>query len=361
MPYDLHTPFGIQPGQVTPAEQLEAQRGSRLSSIHSQLLSQSARDAQMRVLRDSVGGMDNDAFFTPEKQGSGMQSGVKPVTKPGEYGTDAYFNQRDRDRGATAVAGAETESKIAKHQGDMKMRAEMESMLMGGGGEPAAGPMPMKPSAKGPDYSALVGGGSSGQPPATGGGGGMSKDQLMKLQMMIAALNGTAPPNVAEQNATTAQTTIEQQAAVPVLKEAEEAGKEKARERAMARVKMYLDSGDIVSAKRVAAEEGVPLGLQPIEEFVGSESGAALAGGLTKKGKDFYDRDVGDFETDPGETDITDTVKERDRLVTILTNKGYEQADALREANRLLSQQFGGEQNDWEAEWIPKLRAAAGL
>jgi hypothetical protein len=324
MPYDLHTPFGIRPGQVSPAEMLGEQRRSNLMRVHQQALSDGAHEAQMRTLKGA------EPAYDPYPKTGGMVSGTQPRLQAGEYGTDAYFQNRHRDRAGTGVAMGEADLKMQQMDRQKRAGTELDTIL--GLGAKADTPLPVQ---AGPDL------GSAG--PGAAPSGGMSDEDMIRAAILGSVASGGAMPDVGS-----------------ILdKRAARADAQPLKAIEAETLKLQLDE---LRRQQTTNRQMQELGRAPnmrIEEFVAGNPN--LTADLSRLSKGYYDRDVGDMETDPGQTDINQIVSERDRLVSMLEARQYPRDAALREANRLISMQFGAEQNDWEAENMPALRAALGL
>jgi hypothetical protein len=122
-----------------------------------------------------------------------------------------------------------------------------------------------------------------------------------------------------------------------------------------------LLAADPAAARQAATESGVPLSIAPIEEYMSQNPG--LTSGLSNKASSFAAQDADTFGWDPTEQDVTDVIGERDRVVQLLTQKGYAPEAALREANRLItsSKDFSQNQNDVNAGWTQNLRQRGGF
>lgn len=159
MPYDLHTPFGIIPGQVTPAEQLQSQTASRMRS---QAMQDDAQSAQLHALKASMGGgggdggIEGDSFFSPtgplgiaQKQTGAVDLAARNAMvmqrENADRSKDLDF-QRDQPYKSGEQQGLEREGKLRDLRyngeiGDVRSRMLREFMagLPGAGGQPAVG------------------------------------------------------------------------------------------------------------------------------------------------------------------------------------------------------------------------------
>ncbi len=111
MPYDLHSPFGIIPGQISPAEaQMNALRAlmGRGDAPNNGAALDAAKNA---------GDLDQDPHFASWRADDAARakaagtpvSGTMPKLQDGEYGTASYFNKRMRDDADTELAQQKAE------------------------------------------------------------------------------------------------------------------------------------------------------------------------------------------------------------------------------------------------------------
>lgn len=345
MPYDLHTINGIVPGQVSPQEQFEAQRRDAAMRNHAALLEAKARDAQTRVLKEAAGGGDggistgNDDFFAKAFGGgasarppSGMVSGVKPTVAPGEYGSDAYFQNRRRDRANTGVAEAEAQNKLTDLARRQRAGSELDNLLgLGGAAAPAAGGAP-----------------AAGATPALGG---TSDDALMRMAILGAMAGGQSMPDVG--GYLTQRSKAASEADLNKLKI-------KAQEMELAQAQRKIDE-EAANKRRSAgaAKPGdEPTPLAPIEEFLAQNKG--LTDPLASRATGFAEQDASTIGWDPTDQDVDSVVAERDNLAGMLAKRGYPREEALRQANLLIQRSVQPNSSDINSGWIQKLLQRIG-
>ncbi len=348
MPYDMHTPYGIIPGQVSPEEQMQSQN---LSRLRGQFMEQEGKEAQMRVLRQSMpsGQGGGDAPYDPYPKTGGMVSGTQPRLQPGEYGTDAYFQNRHRDRAATGVAQGEAELRTQQMQRQQRAGSQLDAMLgIGPAGQaaPAAAPAPARAGA---GYESLVGGGQAASP-AAAGGGGMDEADLLRTAILGAVASGGAMPDVAG----IMNKRAEREAAAP--KNAIELETLRAQ---LAELKAGAGRAD--RERRFGAGELKPGEAPPMlmRDFLAKNP--QVGDSLQRRSTAFGEQDAKTFGWDPDDAAVDEVVRERDSMVQDLSSRGYPPGEALKQANMLVSRSVAGNQGDVNAGWIPKLLQRLGI
>ncbi len=338
MSYDLHTPFGIIPGQVTPADQLQAQT---FAAARNRAAQDDASSAQMHALRQAIGddgGGDasSDKFFS--------QSGPFGIAPKDTGAVDLgarnaavmqrQMNQADLDANAFRNTGLDAGTRERMAQGGLqgiKNQREEDNALhplvmqmfqdaMGGGKPGAAAPAgPMNPNMTQGGINLGAMGGSPAGAPAAPAAKGIDYRQLAA----IAALrNHQAVPDFAGQDAERAYTgernklDLEQRRS-DLTDSLAQRGKKRADEQAL--------ETDPASVSAKAPEIVTP---------------------LAQKAAEFVTQDTKMIGRDPTGTDIQNMVDERDRAARALALRGLSPQQAQAEANRAIVNALGPNRND---------------
>lgn len=190
MPYDIKTPFGVIPGQVSPAEMLAAETAARHRSV---------AGAQQEVLRNAL--PQEDTFFSeggpfgtkPKETGAIDLASRNAAVENRQQATAGMRDQLDllkpRDYMTATDRGDMARGKFQLDKGEMDirnsaqgaLRDELQGFLKPGGAMRAGPGMNPNAQAGGPDVNALVGGARSGN---AGEGGGFGDDQIMRLALL---------------------------------------------------------------------------------------------------------------------------------------------------------------------------------
>jgi hypothetical protein len=133
MPYDLHTPFGIQPGQVSPAEAQMSMLRRALGQQDSDPMR--SQMAELKAANDA-GGIESDPWFAAKRAEAAappmVVSGLKPALQPGDYGTDKYFTDRMTARATADEAAAKAGAGVAAQGRNQAAQQRMADLEVGG-------------------------------------------------------------------------------------------------------------------------------------------------------------------------------------------------------------------------------------
>lgn len=331
MPYDRATPFGTHHGLMSQEEVAGNDAASR----------EAARQAQMAAIQAQMA-MSHEANAT---QRYGIDTGLKQSGTFGERSASDMAMEGLRGTNQANVARInigpnQTYADIANRQ-DLEgkpmrdLKTQFAQQLFSGMGINGAGA-----PAGGPGMGAGAGAGAGAMPAGGGGAPSSLEDRLMAFSV----LNGGQAPDIAQRD----MNRQIQQLQLEELKR----GQTKTRQAEQLQV-------DPTGAQAASKASGVPLDIPRLEQLMMEhpEMGQQL-GQMTNK---FVAKDTSVVGWDPTEKDQQDIQVERDRLVQILVGKGYPIDQATREANRVVTQNLGDNQNDVNAGWTQGLRGKLGL
>jgi hypothetical protein len=357
MPYDLHTPFGIMPGQVSPAEQLQAQT---FQNARRRAADEDAQSAQLHALKQALGpgggasrgGDEPDFSFA---QGP-KDTGAVNLAERNAMVMRRQMNQADMDANAFRSTGldagtrermAQGQARLDKGQMDIQgsaqgvLKSTLEDYLRGGAKPAGMNPNLPGGAGAGPSPNALVGGGGAA---AMGGGGGRSSDdELMKLAILQSISSGGRGGGIGD-----------------VLKNRDDAAL-KNREFDMKKSAFDLDMektrGDMARWQKEQAEQER---LRSDPTAVSSKHPEVTAP-LSQQVQQFVAQDTKMLGWDPTDADIDGLAKERDRAARGLEMRGLSPQAAREEANRAIVNALGPNRNDSNNGWTQQLLVRLGI
>jgi hypothetical protein len=353
MPYDLHTPFGIMPGQVSPAEQLQAQT---FQNARRRAADEDAQSAQLHALKQALGPGGGAARGGDEPDFSFAQgpkdTGAVDLGQRNAMVMRRQMEQADRDANAFRSTGLDAGTRERLAQGTargIKNQQEEDDMLhplimqkfkegmagrnAGAAGAPPAGMNPNATTDGGINLGAMGGGASSPRGGAAGPGG----MDLRSIAQLMALRKGLQMPDFdaqdAERDYTTKRNALDlRQREADLTDSLGRRSKEKATEAALA--------GDPTTVTSKYPELTTPLS-QKVSEFV--------------------TQDTNVLGRDPTDADIDGLIQERDRAARGLAARGLSPQAAREEANRAIVNALGPNRNDSNNGWTQQLLVRLGI
>lgn len=351
MPYDLHTPFGIQPGQVSPAEMLQSQTAS---NARRRAMDEDAQSAQLHALKAAVGGGGGDQFFSeagpfgiaPKQTGAidlgsrnaavdqrqqrtaGMRD-MLDLAKPKDYLTATQHGDMARLKYGADKAGMEEDEQIRSLTSPM-----IQDLIKQMGGQGGATGAPMNPNAGANGGINL--GAMGGSAPAAGGSGDLNT-KLRTLAALRSMRGGGAVPDFQSQDE---DRDFRRQERDLTLRTQKATLSQKERE---------LQRGN-EDADRMRTDPYAVTGKYP-----------EVTAPLAQMASNFVSQDTKMVGWDPTDDDMNTLVQERDRAAAGLANRGLDPAKAMQEANRAILTALGPNRNDLNSGATRKLLARLGV
>jgi hypothetical protein len=351
MAYDLHTPFGIVPGQVSPADQLQSQT---VASARRRAMEEDAQSAQLHALKQALtsnggaGGAEPDFSF----ERGPKDTGAVNMAERNAMVMKRQMEQADRDANAFRSTGldagtrermAQGEARLERGQMDIRGSAQdvlkntLQDYLNEAGGKPP-GMNPNLPPGGGASPNALVGGGGS---PAAGGRS--SDDQLMKLAILQSISSGGKGGGIGDvlknrDDAALKNREFEQRKSLNDLE------LEKARAE-MARWQKQMAEQDALRNDPTAVASKYPEVTAPLAKAV----------------QDFVTQDTKMVGWDPTDADMDGIARERDRVAMAFRHRGLDPAKAMDEANRTIVGSLGANRNDVNSGATKRMLARLGI
>lgn len=358
MPYDLQTPFGTIPGQVSPYEQLQAQTAGRMRS---QAAADDAASAQLHMLKQAIGGQGSgslaeDPFFNR----AGPDTGAVDMAARNAAVMQRQMGQADMDANAFRSTGldagtrerlAQGAAKLERGQMDIQgsaqdvLKSTLQDYLNEAGGKTAGmNPnLPGNPNAlvggAGPSPNVLVGGAGASAAPA----GRSSDEQLMKLAILQSIASGGKGGGIGDVLKNRDSAALENRK-FDMTKQEHDLAMQKAQAEMLKWQKDMADQ-ESLSKDPTAVSAKFPEVTTPLSQQV----------------QQFVAQDTKMIGWDPTTDDMDAIAKERDRAAAGLAKRGLNPQQALQEANRVIVNSLGANRNDINSGATKKMLARLGI
>ena len=346
MPYDIHTPFGIKPGQVTEAEQLQSNTVAR---HRAQAMQGDAQAEQMRALRSALGGderdpIGSDPFFADKSAPSGP-------SLADEQTRAAMSHQREmgqlEDLSNLAARNAARDDGLnATQRGDLNRGRHGLEM----------GQMDIQRKAQG-ELSGLVGGAE--QPAA--GNGPMSEDQLLRMAILGGMAGGKNMPDVGGILSKRSDNRRADQTHQVTMQELNMRMEEMKQRMAANRAKGYLEAGDPEGAAKAAADGGIPrprVSSADVQSRPEIQAALSTAENEAKRigGQNYFGENFTEENPLPEDSRLNSLI---DMAAQALTKQGVQPAEARAYVIQHLRQKYGEDQGGLSIPYIRQVGQSA--
>lgn len=325
MTFDQINAFGVQRGQVSPAEQFRAQQED------------AARRAHMAALMAGAGGRPS------APTGMGSSEGFEPYQQKeaqiiGNTGTPyAPIDMLNRQ----VKAGMDMQG--LEGQQAMDLSKESTNRAFGTADRQMAGVMGenQRKQTMFDEEAPIRAAKQKFQAGALAGGPGSSDDDMMKFAM---GMGQDVTPFLQSRSQDKQIALQEKNRQRAIMDSLIAAHPELAN-------KLGPNLGSFEGLDPATVQEGLT---PPVEEYLGKNTG--ITDQLKNMTGNFANRDIAVTGWDPTEGDIVSIINERNRVMGILRQKGYPPEVAQREATRIVEMSLGDDQNDVNAGWIQQLK-----